>query len=126
MRYLKLFESFDKLYNQITEEDFNDNDIRTNLNFDSKLIQKIELHLNDDYSIKIGNQNNQHTKYLDIIHHDGNSVWEIWQTSDDWFMVSTLYNMDRDDHIGPGQEYFECDTFEGLWQLLKDHDIIRN
>lgn len=31
MKYLKLFESFEKLYNNITEVEFTDNDTRTNL-----------------------------------------------------------------------------------------------
>lgn len=125
MRYLKLFESFEKLYNNITEVEFNDNDIRTNLNFDQKYINEIESRLNPDYRVVIRNQNSPHTTHLDITHYDRNSNWEIWQTSDDWFMVYALYNMDRDDHVGPGEEYFECDTFEGLLQLLEDYQVIQ-
>lgn len=49
MKFLKLFESFDKLYNHISEEEFNDNEIRTNLDFDPKLTQMIKSQLNFDY-----------------------------------------------------------------------------
>lgn len=124
MKFLKLFESFDKLYNHISEEEFNDNEIRTNLDFDPKLTQMIKSQLNFDYILKVRNLDNDGVVHLDINHYDMNSNWEIWQTSDDWFMVHSLYNMDRDDHVGPGEEYFECDTFDGLIQLLKDHDVI--
>lgn len=126
MKYLKLFESFEKLYNNITEVEFTDNDTRTNLHFDDKLIEIIGDRLNSNYTIKVGNEKMlpNTTKYLDVTHYDRNSNWEIWQTSDDWFMVYALYNMDRDDHVGPGEEYFECDTFEGLLQLLEDHSVI--
>jgi len=124
MRHLKLFEKFQNLYNHITEDDFMDNETRTNLNFDETLINQIEERLNPHFRLKVQNLNNSGAVHLDITHYGMDSTWEVWQTSDDWFMVHALYNLDRDDEVGPGEDYFECDTFEGLLQLLEDHEVI--
>lgn len=124
MKHIKLFESFGKLYNHITEDDYEDNDTRTNLDFDQNLINQISERLNPNFRLKVQNLNSPSAVHLDITHYGMDSTWEIWQTSDEWFMVHALYNLDRDDEVGPGEEYFECDTFEGLLQLLEDHEVI--
>lgn len=124
MKYIKLFESFGQLYNPITEDEYMDNDTRTNLDFDNDLINQISERLNPNFRLKVQNLNNPGVVHLDITHYGMDSTWEIWQTSDEWFMVQALYNLDRDDEVGPGEEYFECDTFEGLLQLLEDHEVI--
>lgn len=124
MKYIKLFESFGQLYNHITEQDYEDNDTRTNLDFDNNLINQISERLNPNFRLKVQNLNSPGAVHLDITHYGMDSNWEIWQTSDEWFMVHALYNLDRDDEVGPGEEYFECDTFEGLIQLLEDHEVI--
>lgn len=124
MKYIKLFESFGQLYNPITEDEYMDNDTRTNLDFDNDFINQISERLNPNFRLKVQNLNNPGAVHLDITHYGMDSTWEIWQTSDEWFMVHALYNLDRDDEVGPGEEYFECDTFEGLLQLLEDHEVI--
>jgi len=120
MKHIKLFESFQQLYRHITEDELQDIDNRTNLDFDNNLINKISERLNPNFRLRVRNLNNRGIVHLDISHYDMGSNWEIWQTSDEWFIV----NLDHDGEVDTGGEYFECDTFEGLLQLLEDHEVI--
>ena len=132
MKYLKLFESYDEPYTRTTQEEFDsigfDSEYK-GVKFHSHLKQQILDKLSSDwrpidhhkdlknmYNLKLTD-----TCELTLRKENGSQLF-IYHNDDEWFYceyynVDSLIILDR-------YQYYKCDQFDGLLELLFDLEII--
>ncbi len=125
----KIFESESELYFEIDEEEFQSNDIT------DKTIQnpdKIKALLRDDVIFRIKTTESQVPMDYINLGYDPNKSGindlkfkvEIFEIDDEWYLVryeywkSAIYSY-------WSENFFKCDQFEGLVQLLQDLNLTK-
>ena len=116
MKYLKRFnESTEKLYWEIPFDDEYYNDLPT-VDFNPNYAKNIIDNLDSSWTGKLLRHGGV---WLDLSTNSGDKSMAIFQTDDDYFMCDYVGG-DSDDDM----KIYQCDTFEGLLQLLKSEDIL--
>lgn len=123
MKYLKLFENYnDQSYTRTTQEEFDSNGFDSEykgVKFHSNLKLQILDKLSSDwlpYKVELTD-----TCELRLRKENGSQLF-IYHNDDEWFYceyynVDSLIILDR-------YQYYKCDQFDGLLDLLKDLKII--
>lgn len=126
MKHLKLFENYDEPYIRTTQEEFDsvgfDSEYK-GVKFDSKLKQQILNRLKDGWRFT-----DLHFIYslastceLRLKNENGSKLF-IYLNDDEWFYCE-YYNVDSIDILDRYQ-YYKCDQFDGLLELLFDLEIV--
>ena len=116
MKHLKLFEYFQEkdYYLKISEDEY---DSIESIEFEDKLAEDILSMLKDGWEMDRRSGSYMVTLYNE----NGERDWHIGQSLDEWFFADS-------DLVGEDWDYqhnfYKCDQFEGLLQLLKDNQII--
>ena len=148
MRYLELFESYnkDEYYKRVEQSHINDFNDFTSTKFSRDLIYKISKLLDDNKIIYkfdssfgektwplLWHEGGSYNREFLNIRYDVNGIkyrFNIFISDDEWFLA--IFTKDSDSTVfsqrivplPPLPEYYKCDQFEGLIQLLKDKKCI--
>lgn len=124
MKYLKLYENFEKhdwLWLQIDEDEFREIN-HQNVDFDDKLYQKISDRLKGDWIISKSDKHRADAIFIELESSEQMLDLEIWYTEDDWFLISSSYYDPEEDY--ESEIFYKCDSDTGLLDWLENQNII--
>jgi hypothetical protein len=116
MKYLRLYENHNQYYQKINIDQFR-NDIRRSVCFDHDSVTNLKNLFN------ISDKNIDFDLDCYIMINTKKYGIDIFMLEDEWYKVSLLRFKNSND-IGY-QEFYLCDQWEGLINLLKDKNIIQ-
>lgn len=112
-----LNESKDGLFWKISEDEHDDTEKFPTMDFDLKVLDKIKklgIKLDVHFEIKRSPEYNSYLHIEDRRQYP-EQTYEVSQTEDDYFLVNNNE-----------YEFFQCDSFEGLAQYLKQEYLVEN
>jgi hypothetical protein len=120
MKYLKLFESFNKKWEMMSDDEFWRKESEFKLiPFNQEEWDKIKsilspLFEDDTYSMEWAQNANTPNTIIDVREFNEDRLFEIWKMDDEWYFI---INWHRHENKG---RYLKCDQWDGLEECLKD------
>jgi hypothetical protein len=123
MKYLKLFEDHNDYYTQISEDEFNSEEV-IQCDIDSRYVSIIKSQIKKEFDLEWSRAGIIEINNVMVVTRKYDN-WIIYQAKDEWFYVKKYA---QDIMAGPYNDfynYYKCDQIDGLIKYLKDNEIIK-